>query len=282
MRLQMNHLNPMHCAKTAVIALLVLISALPAWAANPPGSYQETCINIGESSSGLVAQCKNRAGQYGGTTLSNYQQCIGDISNNNGQLQCNKGATPPSGSYTQSCSDIRMDNGVLEATCRTLGNRTEPVATRLGNLPACRGDIENFDGNLTCSTGTSNPPPGSYGQTCGMIVVNGTTVSATCITRNQNLRSSSVADFQRCIYGISNTDGLLSCDTGDSIKSGSYQVTCININTSGTKISAQCEAPNGSLRPATLTIPAGGCGDISNQNGALSCGSCELGGNCIH
>jgi hypothetical protein len=265
------------------IALFVMVwTTAPSVQADPTGSYQQTCIDIGVSGTTLAAQCRTRASQYVQTTLANYHQCIGDISNNNGQLQCNKDATPPTGSYSESCTNIFINNGVLSASCKTINGGI--VNAQLGNLPACLGDIANINGNLTCPTGTSPPPSGSYESTCETIVVSGASLKATCLTKNQGLRTTTVPNFKTCIWGISNVDGYLSCDTGDEPKGGSYQASCIDIATSGETIHAQCEAPDGSLHSTSMTIPptSNNCGDIENQNGQLICTVCEVGGQCIH
>ena len=57
-------------------------------------------------------------------------------------------AHPPSGSYRQSCEDIRASSRVLKARCQTR-NRSF-VRTSLAGYRNCRGDIANNNGQLVC------------------------------------------------------------------------------------------------------------------------------------
>ena len=66
----------------------------------PPGSYQKTCIEIKLDGANLKASCaeKSKSGGIGGsefsapvnTALENVYECDGDISNDNGNLKCNR------------------------------------------------------------------------------------------------------------------------------------------------------------------------------------------------
>ncbi|MCA9811194.1 MAG: hypothetical protein KC473_12710, partial [Candidatus Dadabacteria bacterium] len=78
----------------------------------PGGSYKDTCRQISVVGGNLVAQCKTVGGDWHNSTLQ-YHDCSGDIRNDNGTLKCkhssiNPGKTP-SGSYKNSCRDIRTD-----------------------------------------------------------------------------------------------------------------------------------------------------------------------------
>jgi len=55
----------------------------------PGGSYQQSCSNIGLNGNTLVATCKTMKGRMQRTSLANVDRCVGDIGNNNGQLNCN-------------------------------------------------------------------------------------------------------------------------------------------------------------------------------------------------
>jgi hypothetical protein len=55
----------------------------------PGGSYQQSCSNIGLSGNTLVATCRTMKGRMQRTSLANVGRCVGDIGNNNGQLNCN-------------------------------------------------------------------------------------------------------------------------------------------------------------------------------------------------
>jgi hypothetical protein len=62
----------------------------------PQGSYQRSCEQIHWAGTTLVAECKQADGRKTGTGLANANKCVGDIGNNNGQLQCNYAAGTPS------------------------------------------------------------------------------------------------------------------------------------------------------------------------------------------
>ena len=68
----------------------------------PPGSYQQSCSNIGMQGSTLSAVCRATDGR-GVQTALNVANCVGDIGNNNGQLQCNGGqpAAYPGRGYSE-------------------------------------------------------------------------------------------------------------------------------------------------------------------------------------
>jgi hypothetical protein len=72
--------------------------------APPPGSYRESCRDIRMQGPTLTALCRTMRGGEQLTALD-VAHCVGDIGNNNGQLQCNGGrpatpAAPPPG-YAQ-------------------------------------------------------------------------------------------------------------------------------------------------------------------------------------
>ncbi len=54
----------------------------------PGGSYQQSCGNIGLNGNTLVATCRTMKGRMQRTSLANVDRCVGDIGNNNGQLNC--------------------------------------------------------------------------------------------------------------------------------------------------------------------------------------------------
>ena len=236
----------------------------------PGGSYKQSCQDIFMAGSTLKASCKNRGGQWVATSLDGVNQCVGDIANLDGALRCSKGGQPPGGSYTRSCRDIVLNGTTLTASCN--GGNGQFFNTQLQNINTCRSEISNFFGSLTCVMGTGNAPPGSFIQSCGKIFVNGTSLSATCITRNGTMVAATASGLNACRGGVSNIDGWLSCNrgTGDP-PPGSYQQTCINITVSGSSISADCERLDRSLARTALANTGNCSSDISNQNGTLTC-----------
>ena len=57
-------------------------------------------------------------------------------------------ATPPSGSYRQTCQDIKASSRVLKARCQT--RYRSFVRTALAGYRNCTGDIANVNGQLVC------------------------------------------------------------------------------------------------------------------------------------
>lgn len=242
----------------------------------PPGSYQQSCRDIYVNGTTLYATCKTSNGAWSSTptSLSNVNQCIGGILNINGVLRCSMGEAPPNGSYKQSCTDEWVSDNTLYATC---GDGTDRPwsATQLANLSACRGDITNIVGVLSCPMGTGNPPPGNYVQTCWQVQVNGTSMTATCLARSPNrvTHMSTLATINTCTSPVSNIDGFLSCNRGPQTPPlGSYQKTCVNPSFNGTTLTADCETLGGTLAPNPSSVTnITNCSDIANQNGKLVC-----------
>jgi hypothetical protein len=136
----------------ALLLVMAALAAAPAWAAKMPnGSYRQTCSNIKVKDASskkpwLVADCRDYKGRYRSTRLR-YKQCRADIANINGQLSCWSGGTPPHGSWSQSCRDGYVQNGVLYADCqRRNGNWWRASIT----VNHCRRGIANIDGQLRC------------------------------------------------------------------------------------------------------------------------------------
>jgi hypothetical protein len=63
----------------------------------PPGSYRESCRDIRVYGRTLTAVCRGSGGRARQTALD-ISHCVGDIGNNNGQLQCNGGRAVAPGS----------------------------------------------------------------------------------------------------------------------------------------------------------------------------------------
>ena len=254
-----------------IFAVLVAVPR-SLWASNPSGSYQQTCTNISVSGTTLNATCKNASGQWAPpASLPNFNQCIGDIRNLNGQLHCNMGSSPPSGSYTQTCESIYTSGTTLNATCKNANGQWAPPSS-LSNFNQCGGDIQNVNGQLECNMGSA-PPSGPYTQTCEGISTSGTTLNATCKNASgQWAPPTSLPNFNQCIGVIQNYNGQLHCSMGSSPPSGSYTQTCEYIYTSGTTLNATCKNANGQWAPPSSLSNFNQCGgDIQNFNGQLRC-----------
>lgn len=195
----------------------ILLSAIhvmnrTSWADdNPPGSYQTTCRSIELVGTTLTATCKNDAGQWNPSLpLANFNQCIGDIHNYNGQLHCNMGSTPPSGPYAETCRFIFTSGTTLIANCKNAGGKWV-AQTSLGDFKHCVGDIQNHNGQLHCNMG-STPPPGPYIKTCQFIFTSGTKLTANCKNADGKWAAqTSLLDFDHCRGIIENQNGVLRC-----------------------------------------------------------------------
>jgi len=163
----------------AVLALVFGI-ATPA-VAQPGGSYQQTCRNIGVRGSTLYAECQNTGGGWQSTQLRDYNRCRGEIQNINGSLQCtgnNRGGYGPNDGHD---ADRGRDH---DRDHDHDGDR----------------DRDQYNG----------APRGSYYQSCQNVQVNGNTLTASCQKKNGKLRNTSLHNYQQC-RDIENDNGKLRC-----------------------------------------------------------------------
>jgi len=143
----------------------------------------------------------------------------------------------PGGSYRQTCRDVSVRGSTLYATCQDQGGNWRN--TELRDFDRCNGEIQNLNGNLSCSGGNGpggyygdrdrdrdhdrdrdrdrdrygngyNGPPGSYTQTCQNIQVDGNTLRASCQKRNGKMKNTSLRNFRGC-RDIQNDNGKLRC-----------------------------------------------------------------------
>lgn len=283
----------------------------------PSGSYQQTCRDIGVRGDVLSARCQDTSGQWRDTQMRDISYCNGDISNENGALRCNgsvgtyQGSNNggyyggynqggvPSGSYTQTCQDVRIRGNDLEARCQSTdgGWRT----TRLNGFDRCGGDIANDNGSLRC-TGSGYggrrddddydrgyvggyQGNNSYTQTCRDVRRRGDTLEAVCQSRDGDWHQTTLNDYRDCGGQIVNDGGNLRCDNSNygnvggwqggyrgGIPGGSYTQTCQNVRVSGDDLVASCQKKNGGWRNTKLDEYQGCRADITNDNGRLRCG----------
>jgi hypothetical protein len=125
----------------------------------------------------------------------------------------------PSGSYQQSCRDVRVSGSgpaaTLTASCQDPRGRWNYSSVRLNQ---CRGEIINWSGRLTCAPGGGpgwggNLPRGSYQQSCRDVRVSGPTLSASCRDNRGRWNYSSIR-FNDCRSGVGNNNGRLACEGG--------------------------------------------------------------------
>jgi hypothetical protein len=123
----------LHCSK----------GALP-----PRGSYAQSCRDVFVNGITLNAQCQNRGGGWQLTQLGSFNTCQGEIHNFDGRLTCSRGtASPPAGSYRDSCKDIVVSGSLLSAQCRRVNGSF--IQATLPNFVGCPA-ISNLDGALIC------------------------------------------------------------------------------------------------------------------------------------
>lgn len=118
----------------------------------PPGSWTQSCRNARVIRDDLVAECRQRDGDWKRSSLD-LDDCRGrQVSNDNGRLVCAGvgGNRPlPSGSWQQSCRNPRFEGGRFVADCRERngGWNTDGI-----DLRDCQGrPLRNEDGKLRCS-----------------------------------------------------------------------------------------------------------------------------------
>ncbi len=151
----------------------------------------------------------------------------------------NSAAQTPGGSYRETCRDVGVRGSTLYAKCKDTGNQWRD--TELRDYQRCRGEIQNLNGNLTC-TGEGRAyvdqdrdrdhhdadhdrdhdhdadhdrdrgygDRDSYRQTCQDIRQTGNTIKAKCQKVNGGWRNTSLKDFNNC-RSIVNEDGHLRC-----------------------------------------------------------------------
>jgi hypothetical protein len=155
-------------------------------------------------------------------------------------------AQAPGGSYQQTCRDIGVRGSTLHATCKDEGGNWRN--TQLSDFQRCSGEIQNLNGNLSCTGGNNgnygdhrddhhdadrrdrdrdhdhdndrdrngnygngyNGPRGSFSQTCQNIQVNGNTLQASCQKKNGKMKNTSLRNYQGC-RDIENDNGKLRC-----------------------------------------------------------------------
>jgi CVNH domain/Astacin (Peptidase family M12A) len=173
----------------------------------PAGSYRNSCRDFAIDDVMLAATCRTRGGAWNRTQLAAYESCTGDISNQDGRLDCPKNG-PPAGSYTQSCNNRSVSGAALYASCRRKNGAYTNSFIRDFHL--CTGDIGNNDGNLNCANGLAIPA-GSYRKSCNGMFNNSGLLIAFCRKKSGSWQWSTLGDFAGCHGDIGNNDGTLSC-----------------------------------------------------------------------
>jgi len=176
----------------------------------PNGSYKNSCKNIRVDGNQLKAKCEKKNGNWNNTSIK-YNNCKGDISNNNGELSCNGsgGSKIPKGSYRDSCKNSNVEGKWLYSNCKKKNGSWNKTSLKYKD---CNKDIKNDNGNLTCGSGNSTKfPKGSYKKSCKNLYKEGNLLEADCKNNNGKWKHSSIK-FKNCNNGIYNDNGKLRCN----------------------------------------------------------------------
>jgi hypothetical protein len=131
-------------------------------------------------------------------------------------------------------------------------------------------------------------PQGSYQQTCRDIGVRGDVLTARCKDISGNWQNAQMRDISYCNGDITNDNGALRCASAGGyeggynggysggyyqggVPDGSYSQTCQNVRIRGNDLEATCKTVNGDWRTTRLRNFDRCGGDISNEDGRLSC-----------
>jgi CVNH domain len=257
----------------------------------PLGSYRQTCANIQMRDGTLFANCQDAAGRWRSTVLPAALECVGDVTNINGELACNRRNDwrdrdlLPRGSFRETCRNIRMRGDSLSARCQTMSGSW--IRSSLDDVDHCVGEIVNDDGHLQCGR-RGWQATGTFVQTCAPIYINGDVLHARCQTGDGRWVWSSLNDADGCRAGIINIDGQLRCGGGDGddrdrghegdhdrghggLPRGSYAQTCQSIELHGDTLHARCETRDGHWISTDLNDVDRCRGDVTNQDGHLVC-----------
>lgn len=195
-----------------LLALGLIGGLAAAQAANPAGSYQQSCSDISVKKGTLYAKCKDEKGKGHSAKLSSYEKCS-DIANKNGSLVCAAAAESgtasgvPAGSYQQTCKDIQLKGNTLRAVCKDHTGRD--TATVLREVNRCAQGVVNLDGFLNCETDVL--PPGSYISNCKDPRIVGGTLYASCDNGKDKWLPAKLRDADLCAGDIENHEGNLRC-----------------------------------------------------------------------
>ena len=254
------------------IATFIIFSSASSFAQSkiPKGSYKETCNNLRVLKGYLSGYCLNDKGDSVPARIY-LDSCVGDIRNDNGELKCkqNPAYKPPSGTYKNSCRDIKLEGNKLKAECQKKNGNYKRTSINYKN---CSRDIWNDNGELSCKKKNGvKLPKGSYKDTCRNAYTEGKRLYAECKKRGGGWNESSI-NYKNCDKDISNDNGKLVCGKSHSGKlpSGSYKNSCKNMYMEGGVLEADCKNDNGKWKHSSIKYKKCDKG-IWNDNGKLRC-----------
>jgi major membrane immunogen (membrane-anchored lipoprotein) len=251
--------------------LLAVLSNVQASAQSkmPDGSYKDTCRNMHMLVDIMTAQCQNDKGVWTNAKI-NLSFCEGDVRNDNGALKCKQkpAPSPPKGTYSESCRDVKVVGNELRASCQKKNGNWNNTRIK---YKKCDRDIWNDNGELSCSKKSgSKLPKGSYKNTCKDAYTDGNKLYAKCENRNGKWKNTNI-NYKNCSGDISNDNGQLVCGGGQGkLPPGSYKNSCKNIYKEGNMLEADCKNKNGKWKHSSIKFKNCKNG-LWNDNGRLSC-----------
>lgn len=175
----------------------------------------------------------------------------------------------PSGSYQQSCNNLRMNGSTLSASCTAANGQR--VYSSL-NVNGCRGDIANNNGHLTCN--------GNYGYN-GNNGYNGNGYNRGDNDNDNDNDNGNNGHHHHHHYNNGNGNGNGygygngryngNSGYGYGLPGGSYQQSCNNARMNGSTLYASCTAANGQWINSSINVNNCRGTDIANRNGYLRC-----------
>jgi hypothetical protein len=99
----------------------------------PQGSYLHSCMGAAIRGDTLVATCRRADGREQRTSLPDVRRCVGDIGNNNGNLQCNVAGGPggPPPGYGERRYEERRYGEEVRERCFGLRREADDLRVRL-------------------------------------------------------------------------------------------------------------------------------------------------------
>lgn len=256
------------------------------------GSYQASCQNIsqvqtkrmgsGWTMTTLSAQCRTIQGSLVPARLKDPQLCAGDISNNNGVLECQR-AIPtvlghpifalPGGSWQHTCRDeyYHMGSREVRAQCRTIPGEWRD--TSLNTAYAC-ASVSNDNGWMSCDTAPL--PRGPWRGYCkdASLPMPDVGFSAICMRPSDRVWQRTMVG--PCTKDVDALDGHLTCGLISGLPEGNWVGRCRPVNWDAGEPAITLVCTHTDQTQGAYRVPLSTCGsplrlyyDGSGPNGFL-------------
>ncbi len=117
-------------------------------------------------------------------------------------------------------------------------------------------------------------PGGSYLSSCSSVIFTDGVLTANCRRPDGSIRTTSLAQPERCRAGVKNNSGKLECDTATvspDIPGGTYGTSCTDTRMADGVLTGVCRTADGNARVTSLSNAFGCIGGVDNSDGRLSC-----------